>query len=208
MTRSVNSKTREISRCPWSLGSPEYVDYHDTEWGRPVTDETRLFEKVCLEGFQSGLAWITVLRKRDNFREAFAGFDPVKVARFDDRKVERLLTNAGIIRHRGKIESAINNARCLLAMHKAGESLSDVAWSHASRRRVAAPTGLSHLPAVTPASTALSKDLKSRGWSFVGPTTMYAMMQCMGVVNDHLGSCHVRKACEAERRELFARLDR
>ncbi len=204
----MNVRTREPSRCPWSLGSPEYVDYHDNEWGRPVTDESGLFEKVCLEGFQSGLAWITVLRKRDNFREAFAGFDPVKVARFDDRKVDQLLTNVGIIRHRGKIQSAVNNARCLLAMHKVGESLSEVAWSYASRRRVAVPTGLSQLPAVTPASTALSKDLKSRGWSFVGPTTMYAMMQCMGVVNDHLGTCHVRKACESERRDLFARLDR
>ena len=197
----------KVVRCSWSESSPEYVAYHDHEWGRPVTDETQLFEKVCLEGFQSGLAWITVLRKRDNFREAFDGFDPVKVARFYESKVERLLANEGIIRHRGKIESTVRNAQRLVAMHKTGESLSGIAWSHADRRRVAAPKELAQLPAVTQASTALSKDLKSRGWTFVGPTTMYAMMQCMGVVNDHLASCHVRRACESERRELFARLE-
>lgn len=202
----MNDRRREVSRCPWSLGSPEYIDYHDDEWGRPVTDETRLFEKICLEGFQSGLSWLTVLRKRDNFRSAFLGFDPAEVSRFDDRRVDRLLGDAGIIRHRGKIGSVINNARRLLAMHEAGESLADLTWSHADRRRVAAPTELAHLPAVTPASTSLSKELKSRGWTFVGPTTVYAMMQSVGVVNDHLASCHVRRPCESERRECLSRL--
>ena len=201
------ARSRDVSRCPWSTGSIEYVHYHDDEWGRPVFDETRLFEKICLEGFQSGLSWITVLRKRENFRAAFAGFDPVKVARFDERMVGRLLGDAGIIRHRGKIESTINNARRLLAMHEAGESLSELVWSHADRRRIAAPADMAHLPAATPASTALSKDLKSRGWSFVGPTTVYAMMQSVGVVNDHLASCHVRRACEAERRGRLALLE-
>ena len=202
----MNDRRREVSRCPWSLGSAEYIDYHDDEWGRPVTDEIRLFEKICLEGFQSGLSWLTVLRKRDNFRSAFLGFDPVEVSRFDDHRVDRLLGDAGIIRHRGKIGSVINNARRLLAMHDVGESLADLTWAHADRRRVAAPTELAHLPSVTPASTSLSKELKSRGWTFVGPTTVYAMMQSVGVVNDHLASCHVRRPCESERRECFSRL--
>ena len=202
----MNAREREPTRCPWSEGSPEYVAYHDDEWGRPVVDETRLFEKICLEGFQSGLSWITILRKRDNFRRAFAGFVAEKVARFDDRRVAALLGDAGIVRHRGKIESTINNARCLLAMHEAGESLADLVWTHTDRRRVAAPASMDRLPASTPASTALSKALKSRGWSFVGPTTMYAMMQSVGVVNDHLGTCHVRRSCEADRRLLFSRL--
>jgi DNA-3-methyladenine glycosylase I len=168
-----------------------------------VTDETRLFEKICLEGFQSGLSWITVLRKRESFREAFAGFDPTKVARFNDAKVDKLVTNAGIIRHRGKIESTINNAQQLNALHKAGESLAGLVWSFADRKNQAAPDALSSLPASTPASAALSKELKRRGWSFVGPTTMYAFMQSMGVVNDHFAGCHARAACDRERRAVL-----
>ena len=195
---------KSIVRCSWCEGSDDYVAYHDLEWGRAVTDDTRLFEKICLEGFQSGLAWITVLRKRDAFREAFAGFDPVKVARFSDARVDRLLGNAGIIRHRGKIESTINNARRLNEMHRAGESLADLVWSHADRTRYPAPTANGSLPASTDASTALSKTLKKKGWSFVGPTTMYAFMQSMGVVNDHVDGCHVRAACERERRGILA----
>ncbi len=194
---------KSIVRCSWCEGSDDYVAYHDLEWGRAVTDDTRLFEKICLEGFQSGLAWITVLRKRDAFREAFAGFDPVKVARFSDARVDRLLGNARIIRHRGKIESTINNARRLNEMHRAGESLADLVWSHADRTRYPAPTAIGSLPASTDASTALSKTLKKKGWSFVGPTTMYAFMQSMGVVNDHFGGCHVRAVCETERRRVL-----
>ena len=189
---------RTTKRCSWCEGSDIYVAYHDDEWGRPVVDDTRLFEKICFEGFQSGLAWITVLRKRDAFRDSFASFDPTKVARFDSRKVDRLLTNAAIIRHRGKVESTINNAKRLNEMHRAGESLAELVWSHASRRG-AAPDAMNSIPASTAASTALSKELKRRGWSFVGPTTIYAFMQSMGVVNDHMKRCHVRAACESER---------
>ncbi|MBU3703431.1 MAG: DNA-3-methyladenine glycosylase I [Ilumatobacteraceae bacterium] len=195
---------KSIVRCSWCEGSDDYVAYHDLEWGRAVTDDTRLFEKICLEGFQSGLAWITVLRKRDAFREAFADFDPKKVARFTDARVEKLLGNAGIIRHRGKIESTINNARRLTEMHRAGESLAELVWSHADRGRPPAPSTRGSLPASTAASAALSKTLKQRGWSFVGPTTMHAFMQSMGVVNDHVDGCHVRAACERERRGILA----
>lgn len=190
-------------RCSWCEGSDDYIAYHDNEWGRAVTDETRLFEKICLEGFQSGLSWITVLRKREAFRDAFAGFDPTKVARFSDAKVDKLVTNAGIIRHRGKIESTINNAQQLNALHKAGESLAGLVWSFADRKNQAVPDALGSLPASTPASAALSKDLKRRGWSFVGPTTMYAFMQSMGVVNDHFAGCHVRAGCDRERRAVL-----
>lgn len=191
---------KELTRCSWCEGSDIYVAYHDHEWGRTVTDETRLFEKVCLEGFQSGLSWITVLRKRESFRDAFSGFDPTKVARFGEAKVDKLLGNAGIIRHRGKIESTINNARRLNEMHRAGESLAHLVWSFADRTRREAPESI---PAQTPASAALSKELKRRGWSFVGPTTMYAFMQSMGVVNDHVSGCHVRAACDRERRAVL-----
>ncbi len=194
---------KSIVRCSWCEGSEDYVAYHDVEWGRAVTDETRLFEKICLEGFQSGLSWITVLRKRDAFRDAFSGFDPTKVARFGDARVEKLLTNAGIIRHRGKIESTINNARRLNEMHRDGESLAHLVWSFADSSRGPAPDSTASLPAQTSQSTALSKELKRRGWSFVGPTTMYAFMQSMGVVNDHFGGCHVRAACERERRSVL-----
>jgi len=192
-----------LTRCSWCEGSDIYVAYHDHEWGRAVTDETRLFEKICLEGFQSGLSWITVLRKRESFRDAFSAFDPTKVARFGEAKVDKLLTNAGIIRHRGKIKSTINNARQLNEMHRAGESLAHLVWSFADPSRGPAPDSTSSLPAQTPRSAALSKELKRRGWSFVGPTTMYAFMQSMGVVNDHFAGCHVRDSCDRQRRAIL-----
>mgnify|MGYP003341854180 CR=1 FL=1 len=197
-TAGLRSAGRGRHRCAWCGDDALYTAYHDEEWGRPVRDDRRLFEKICLEGFQSGLAWITVLRKRDAFRDSFANFDPVKVARFDSRKVDRLLANAAIIRHRGKIESTINNAKRLNEMHVSGESLAELVWSHAFRRG-AVPDATNSIPASTDASTALSKELKRRGWSFVGPTTIYAFMQSMGVVNDHMKGCHVRAACESER---------
>jgi len=185
------------TRCWWAGGDPLYRPYHDDEWGHPVRDDTRLFEKLCLEGFQSGLSWLTILRKRDNFRRAFDDFDPRKVARYDDTDVDRLLGDAGIVRHRGKIEAAIANAQAARAMHSAGESLAELVWSHAPPRRRRAPRSLEDLPAITPESTALSKALKKRGFRFVGPTTAYAAMQACGVVNDHLAGCWVRAEVEA-----------
>ena len=182
-------------RCGWGMSTPEYVAYHDTEWGFGVTDDHRLFEKLCLEGFQSGLSWLTILRKRENFRVAFAGFDPATVAAFDDGDVERLLGDAGIVRHQGKIRSTINNAKRALEMVDEFGSLAAYVWPHATFEP--APT---HIPALTEASTAISKDLKRRGWSFVGPTTVYAFMQAMGLVNDHFDGCWVRDDAERGRR--------
>ena len=192
-------------RCAWCQASPAYRDYHDREWGFPVRDDTRLFEKLCLEGFQAGLSWLTILNKRDAFRRAFAGFDPTRVARFGARDVERLLGDAGIVRHRGKIESAINNARRLLELREQGDSLSAHAWrfepAPSSRPKRVTPATLRArgLPAE---ATALAKDLKRRGWTFVGPTTVYAFMQAMGLVNDHLEGCVVRGAAEKARSAL------
>jgi DNA-3-methyladenine glycosylase I len=185
-------------RCPWGSGS-EYVAYHDAEWGRPVTDDRGIYERLVLEGFQSGLSWLTILRKRENFRAAFAGFDIETVAGFGERDVRRLLADAGIVRHRGKIDAAIANAR---AAAELDVSLAELVWSHAPRRRRRAPRELGDLPAVTPESTALSKELKRRGFRFVGPTTAYAAMQACGVVNDHLAGCWVRADVERERRAL------
>jgi DNA-3-methyladenine glycosylase I len=182
-------------RCAWGTSTPEYVAYHDTEWGFGVTDDHRLFEKLCLEGFQSGLSWLTILRKRENFRSAFAGFDPVAVAAFDERDVDRLLADPGIVRHQGKIRSTINNANRALEMRDEFGSLAAYVWPHAAFG--AAPT---EIPALTDVSTAISKDLKRRGWSFVGPTTVYAFMQAMGLVNDHLEGCWVRGDAERGRR--------
>ena len=183
-------------RCWWGASAPDYAAYHDTEWGRPVHDDQRLFEKICLEGFQSGLSWLTILRKRDNFRKAFKGFDYHKVARFNQRSVERLLGDAGIVRHRGKIESTINNAKRALELEAEYGSLSAFFWEHvppkSERPRRMTHAALSKL-AKTPTSTALSKDLKRRGWTFVGPTTVYAFMQAMGLVNDHLEGCFARE---------------
>ena len=191
-----------MKRCSWPGEDPLYVRYHDEEWGRPVSDDTRLFEKICLEGFQSGLSWITILRKRDNFREAFAGFDPAAVARFSGRDVTRLLKNEGIIRHRGKIESTINNAKRALELIDERGSLAAYFWSWEpgmkDRPKKLTRAALMKM-SLTPASTALSKDLKKRGWSFVGPTTVYAFMQAMGLVNDHLEGCDFRAEIEKAR---------
>ena len=179
-------------RCFWGASSPEYERYHDEEWGRPVSDDRGLYERMVLEGFQSGLAWITILRKRENFRSAFAGFEIEKVARFNERDVRRLLKDAGIVRHRGKIEAAINNAKAAAAMHANGESLGELLWSHAPKGRRRAPRTIDDLPSTTPESTALAKELKRRGFRFVGPTTVYATMEACGIVNDHLVGCYVR----------------
>jgi DNA-3-methyladenine glycosylase I len=190
------------ARCWWASGDPLYRPYHDDEWGHPVDDDTRLFEKLCLEGFQSGLSWLTILRKRDNFRRAFDGFDPRLVARFDDGDVERLLADAGIVRHRGKILATITNAQRYLALLEETGSLAAYLWSFepepASRPARVDRDTLTTLD-TTPESTALSKDLRRRGWTFVGPTTVYAAMQAMGIVDDHLEGCFARPIVEAER---------
>jgi DNA-3-methyladenine glycosylase I len=194
-------------RCFWGVSTPEYVDYHDREWGFPVVDDRRLFEKLCLEGFQAGLSWLTILRKRDAFRRAFAGFDPAKVARFGARDVTRLLGDAAIVRHRGKIESTINNAARALEIIAEHGSLSAYVWGFVppagARPRVLTRAALQAMTK-TPASLALSKDLKRRGWTFVGPTTVYAFMQAMGLVNDHLEGCVIRRPAEAARRDAPA----
>jgi DNA-3-methyladenine glycosylase I len=178
-----------------------YADYHDREWGRPVTGEHALIERICLEGFQSGLSWLTILRKRPAFRDAFAGFDPEALARFGDGEVDRLLQDAGIVRHRGKIEATIANGRATAELHAAGDTLRELLWRHAPEPR-AALDGLSELPSQTPESKALSSELKRRGFRFIGPTTAYAAMQACGIVNDHLARCHVRADVERERRAL------
>jgi len=187
----------EPKRC-WPTSDPLYLAYHDEEWGRPVTKERGLLERLCLEGFQSGLSWLTILRKRENFRAAFAAFDPERVARFAARDVERLLGDAGIVRHRGKIEAAIANARGTLALRDAGTPLDELVWSHRPKTGRAAPRSLKDLPPTTPESTALSKELKRAGFRFVGPTTVYATMQACGVVNDHLATCFVRAQVQRE----------
>jgi DNA-3-methyladenine glycosylase I len=184
-----------ITRCLWGDSPEIYRSYHDTEWGFPVDEDRRLFEKICLEGFQSGLSWLTILRKRENFRAAFAGFDFEKIAHFGERDVERLLGDAGIVRHRGKIEATINNARCAVELVDEVGSLAAYVWrfepeasSRPKKLTWAALTEMSQ----TSESVALSKDLKKRGWRFVGPTTVYAFMQAMGLVNDHVDGCDAR----------------
>lgn len=191
-----------VVRCGWGASTPDYAIYHDQEWGRPVIDDDRLFEKLCLEGFQSGLSWLTILRKRENFRRAFAGFRIAEVARFDGGDVERLLGDASIIRHRGKIEAAIGNAAAALEVQQDLGSLAALLWSFEPRGRRATPTSFADVPATSPESTALSKELKRRGFRFVGPTTAYALMQAMGMVNDHLVGCVARAHCESERQTL------
>jgi DNA-3-methyladenine glycosylase I len=183
-------------RC-FGADDPLYRQYHDEEWGRPVRDEVALYERISLEAFQSGLAWITILRKRDNFRAAFEGFDPVKVARYGADDFNRLMADAGIVRNRLKIEATIANARALLDLRDAGESLVDVVWAHAPDPARPAPAGWGDVPAVTPESKALAKTLKQKGFRFVGPTTAYAAMQACGLVNDHLAGCVARAATEA-----------
>jgi DNA-3-methyladenine glycosylase I len=190
-------------RCFWGVSTADYVDYHDREWGFPVKDDRRLFEKLCLEGFQAGLSWLTILRKREAFRRAFAGFDPAKVARFGARDVARLLGDAGIVRHRGKIESTINNAARALEVIEERGSLSAYVWSFvpaAGERPKRVTRAALRAMTTSPTSVALSKDLKRRGWTFVGPTTVYAFMQAMGLVDDHLEGCVIRRAAEAARR--------
>jgi len=189
-------------RCFWHGNLPDYLHYHDHEWGLPVADDRRLFEKLCLEGFQSGLSWLTILRKRDNFRAAFDGFDFERVARFGEADVARLLADAGIIRHAGKIRSTVNNARRAIALAEEHGSLARYFWAHEpqSHERPAV-VDLATLKAnpKTETSARLSKDLKRRGWTFVGPTTIYAFMQAMGLVNDHIEGCICRPQVEAAR---------
>ena len=206
MTARLLSAVRDddgTRRCWWCAGDPLHIRYHDQEWGRPNLDDRHLFEHFCLEGFQAGLSWITILRKRVNFREAFADFDIEAVARFNKRSVERMLRNEGIIRHRGKIQSAINNARRALELIDDHGSIAAYLWqfepTRSPRRRVTRGT----LPVTSPESTALSKDLKKLGWSFVGPTGMYALMQAIGLINDHVATCDTRLIVEEQRRTLI-----
>jgi DNA-3-methyladenine glycosylase I len=186
----------EPIRC-WTSADPAYNAYHDDEWGRPVTDERGLLERLCLEGFQSGLSWLTILRKRDAFRAAFANFDPEKVARYGNRDVSLLLKDAGIVRHRGKIEAAIANARGTLALRETGTSLQELVWSHRPAKH-RSPRAPKEWQSTTPESVTLSKALKRAGFRFVGPTTVYSTMQACGVVNDHLATCHVHDEVELE----------
>ena len=204
MSKTVVGKDGK-ARCFWSGAAPEFPAYHDREWGFPVADDRRLFEKICLEGFQSGLSWLTILRKREAFRRAFAGFDFRVVARYGARDVERLLEDASIVRHRGKIESTMNNARRALELVEAEGSLAAFAWgfepADADRPRRMTREALGEL-SQTDAPRALAKELKRRGWTFVGPTTVYAFMQAMGLVNDHLEGCDARPRVEAARAAL------
>ena len=207
MTKGLNVGSDGVSRCWWCGDDDFYQGYHDNEWGNPITDDRTLFEKICLEGFQSGLSWITILRKRENFRAGFANFEFRKIAEFNEQDVERLLGDAGIVRHRGKIESTINNAKRAIELVEEAGSLSAFFWSFepdpASRPPVIDHASMSVI-GKSPESVALSKALKKRGWSFVGPTTAYAFMQAMGLVNDHLEGCHRRDDLLAARRSLQA----
>ena len=192
-------------RCHWCQSSATYRHYHDTEWGFPVTDERRLFEKLCLEGFQAGLSWLTILNKRESFRSAFANFDAARIARFEEADVARLLGDAGIVRHRGKIESTINNAKRVLELRDEFGSLAAYAWRYEpaprSRPKRMTPAALKRI-GLSAESVAMSKDLKKRGWSFIGPTTVYAFMQAMGLINDHLEGCHVRAPALQAREQM------
>ena len=187
------------TRCSWCAGHEDYVAYHDSEWGFPVGDDAQLFEKLCLEGFQSGLSWLTILRKREAFRRAFAEFDAANVARFGSREIARMLGDASIVRHRGKIESVIGNARRALTLREEFGSIAAYVWAFEPRR-----AGNAARVSTSPESIALSKDLKKRGWTYVGPTTIYAFMQAMGLVNDHVPGCVVRLRAEKARR-IFPR---
>jgi len=196
-----------MARCSWTGEDAEYISYHDEEWGRPVDDDHRLFEKLCLEGFQAGLSWLTILRKRAAFRRAFADFDPRVVARFDAADVARLLLDAGIVRHRGKIEATVQNARATLEVQDELGSLRALVWRFEpgpAARPARVTTTYLHSTSSTPESKALSKELERRGFRFVGPTTAYAFMQAMGLVNDHVEGCPARARCADERR-LFDR---
>jgi DNA-3-methyladenine glycosylase I len=191
-----------IRRCPWAVSAPEHQSDHDQEWGRPVGSDERIFENLCLEGFQSGLSWLTILRKREGFRRAFAGFDPSAVAEFTDADVARLLADPAIVRHRGKILATIGNAQATLRLRERGISLAALLWSFeppASKP----PRTMAELPASIPGSEAFSRELRRRGFRFVGPTTLYAAMQSLGVVNDHLDGCHFWRVCDDERRAFI-----
>jgi DNA-3-methyladenine glycosylase I len=190
-----------VRRCWWGASTPDYRSYHDTEWGFPVADDVRLFEKLSLEGFQSGLSWLTILRKREAFRRAFAGFDAERVARFDESDVNRMLADASIVRHRGKIEAVINNARRMLELTDEHGSLAGYVWRFEPERPVGQPDRTA-IPSTTPESHALARDLKKRGWRFVGPTTVYAFMQAMGLVNDHMAGCDAGDAARRARAEF------
>lgn len=179
-----------VMRCWWCGEDPLYVDYHDREWGRPLHDERALFELLCLEGFQAGLSWITILRKRAAFREGFEGFDPAVVAAYGEDDIERLLSNPGIVRHRGKIAATIANAQAVESLRAAGTSLDEIVWAHAPAPRPAPLTRRDQIPAETPESAALAKALRKLGMRFVGPTTVYAFMQAAGLVDDHIAGCH------------------
>ena len=192
-----------VLRCQWCRASAEYRRYHDEEWGFPVTDERRLFEKICLEGFQAGLSWLTILNKREAFRKGFANFEAEKIVRFGDKDIERLLADAGIVRHRGKIVSTINNAQRVLELRQEFGSLAAYAWGYepaADTRPHVPQTGVVLGPSAE--AVAMSKDLKKRGWTFVGPTTVYAFMQAMGLVNDHYEGCHAREMAFKARKKL------
>jgi DNA-3-methyladenine glycosylase I len=188
------------TRC-WDSADPLYDRYHDEEWGRPVVDERGLLERLSLEGFQSGLSWLTILRKREGFRAAFAGFEPERLAAFDESDIRRLLADVGIVRHRGKIEAAIANARATLALREAGTPLESLVWSY--RREGPPPRSNADWRAATPESAALSKELRRAGFRFIGPTTAYAAMQACGVVNDHLATCPAREPAERARAALL-----
>ena len=196
-----------ITRCSWAKDHLDYRNYHDVEWGRPVSNDFQLFEKICLEGFQSGLSWLTILRKRENFRQAFANFDFNKIADYNEDNVSQLLQNSGIIRHRGKIEATINNAQRALELVEEFGSLATYiwGWEPASREPHIGKGEYSHpIPSITRTSQLLSKDLKNRGWKYFGPTTAYAFMQAMGLVNDHMEGCAFRKIVENLRNEFEA----
>jgi DNA-3-methyladenine glycosylase I len=187
-------------RCWWCLGAPEYIEYHDSVWGRPMHGDRELFEMLVLESFQSGLSWLTILRKREGFRRAFEDWDVQSIAAFGERDVERLLADSRIVRHRGKIEAAIANAVATQALHERGETLDALLWAFAPERDGAAPPASGHeVPASTPESKAMAKGLKRRGFRFVGPTTAYALMQAAGMVNDHLEGCELRRLPEIVR---------
>ena len=186
-------------RCSWSIVTPEYVRYHDTEWGFPVVDDRRLFEKICLEGFQSGLSWRTILAKREDFRRVFHDFDYDRIATFKEKDIERLLQDASIIRHRGKIEATINNAKRAQEMIKSEGSLAAYFWSYEPDEETLPPP---QTITTSPESIAISKDLKKRGWKFVGPTTVFAFIQAMGLINDHVEDCVTREKVEKARKKL------
>ncbi|PTW91462.1 DNA-3-methyladenine glycosylase I [Microbacteriaceae bacterium MWH-Ta3] len=195
MTISVVVGEDGRARCAWCANDQLYRDYHDAEWGRPITGDQEMFERITLEAFQSGLSWITILKRREGFRTAFAQFDAARVAAFTDADRDRLMNDAGIIRNRAKIDAAIHNAAIVHRMMTTEPgSLSDLIWSHAPAPRTEQPRTLANIPAITPESIALAKDLKARGFRFVGPTTAYAHMQAVGVVNDHVADCFVARA--------------